>query len=451
MEKAIKNITSERIVIGILLNHPEWLLQINNLKSDYFFLLAHKTIHYIIQSLLREGFDYDKIDSMAILARAEKIARASEVLQENGGLEYLEEIKMLSENYGINDLKIYANEVITCAYKREQLRVIEYTKNMIEENNNLTIEDINFKIQTTQEDLLNKYINNTQIHIIKDIFDDTWKEIENNRNGTIVGLPSKIPIINDYFTYMNGELVIIGARPKYGKSNFGINEAHYLAVMNNIPVAIFDTEMKTRTFLSRIISLDSGVPVKEIMTGSYINDVDKVMAVETSKERIKKAPLFHKYDPFWDRGKIMNTAKLLKLKNNLGMLIYDYIKVKEVTGNQKEHNELGNWTIFLKDLAGELDIPVLTFAQLSPHEIRLADSDKINRYASTIAYLLPKTNEQIQRDFGAENGGRDMLFVEYNRNGDFMVDISKGINLIYDRKTIRFEQAPYQILKDDYQ
>jgi replicative DNA helicase len=148
---------------------------------------------------------------------------------------------------------------------------------------------------------------------------------------------------------------------------------------------------------------------------------------------------------------VAHRAKLLKLRYNLGLLIYDYIKVKEVGSKDvKEHSELGNWTIFLKDLAGELDMPVLTFAQLSPYETRLADSDKINRYCSTVAYLLPKSPEEMSRDFGAEEGGTAMMFVDYNRNGNSMDDETKGINLYYHKAFSLFEQANYQILQDDY-
>jgi hypothetical protein len=116
----------------------------------------------------------------------------------------------------------------------------------------------------------------------------------------------------------------------------------------------------------------------------------------------------------------------------------------------KEHSELGNWTIFLKDLAGDLDIPILTFAQLSPHERRLADSDKINRYASVIGYLLPKSNEEIMRDYSKVQGGTDFLYVDYNRLGESMHDPSVGINLQYTRYLAKFEQASHQPLDKNH-
>lgn len=209
--------------------------------------------------------------------------------------------------------------------------------------------------------------------------------------------------------------------------------------------------MKTRTFLSRILAIDSGVSVREIESGTYESNPDKKMAVEMAKERIKKAPIIHKYSHYWDKSSVRETALLLQARYGIKMLVYDYIKVKEVGAGVKEHSELGNWTIFLKDLAGEMDIPILTFAQLSPHEIRLADSDKINRYASTIAYLLPKEQKAVTRDGGIHKGGTDFMYVDYNRNGASMSDPTKGINLYYTRYNVTFEQAEYQVLLDEFQ
>ncbi|WP_336786906.1 DnaB-like helicase C-terminal domain-containing protein [Paenibacillus sp. MMO-177] len=452
MEKAIKNINAERIVVGILLNHPEWLIELNGLvKTEYFWMKGHKMLFYIIFNLLREGVDV--IDTMSILARAEKIQKAVDIINENGGVEYIEELKSLSEDYKVDDMKMYAQDIATASFKRDSLAMQESIAKELVGNPDMTYSDVVMMLQEKQVELVNKYSTSGGLKFLDEVFDQVWGEVEANWNEKgYAGLPTKIELVNRFFTYLNGELIVLGARAKYGKSNWAINETHHLSVENNIPVGYFDTEMKTRTFLLRIVAVDSGVPASMILNGTYRNDIDMIMQVEASKARVRKAPILHKYDHNWDKAKITQSAKLLKLRHNLGLLIWDYIKVKEVGGNgTKEHNELGNWTIFLKDLAGDLDIPILTFAQLSPHERRLADSDKINRYASTIGYLIPKSQEEISRDFGAENGGTDMMWIEYNRNGGIMSDPAKGINLFYDRKTLRIDQAAYQVLDDVYQ
>lgn len=448
MDKPISNITAERLAVGILLVHPEWVIEVaSTLRADYFTLLGHKTIYFLLLQLVQEG--RETIDNLTILAKAEKYKQAPEIIQENGGLEYLETLKQLAINYSVGELRQYALEVIACSYKREQTAMVKQYGRLLETRPDWTIADADMWLTEHVRELQAKYTVGQQVQLIGDVFDSVWEEIEWGRQEGRVGLPTKIPLLNNYFTYRNGELTVIGGRPKYGKSMWGINEAHYLAVRRGIPVAYFDTEMKTRTFLARIVSLDSGVPIRAIETGSYEADPTLKMRVEASKERVKASPLMHKYYPYWDRGRIENEAKLAKLRHNIGLLIYDYIKVKEVGAKVQEHAELGNWTIFLKDLAGDLDVPILTFGQMSPHETRLADSDKINRYASTIAYLMPKSDDQIRRDIDAEQGGKDYIYVDYNRNGPTMDGPDVGINLIYKRDYASFEQAPHQPLDDE--
>lgn len=451
LEKVIKNITAERITVGIVLNHPEWLVELNGLvKTEHFYLKSHKTIFAIIGLLMKDGSK--TIDTMSILSRAERISKATEVLEDSGGIEYLEEIKYLAEDYTLDDLKMYAKEVASCSFKREVYTDVDKFQKLLVEHPEWSMEEVEGTFQERHQGIVQKYSSGQAISTLGEVFDNEWQEMEDTRQSNgIVGLPTKFALANEYFTYMPSELVVIGARAKYGKSTFGINEVHNLAVLNNVPVAVLDTEMKTKTFMLRLVALDSGVTIKEIQTGRYLEDEEKVEAVEASKKRIKKAPIIHKYDFNWDRAKVATTAKLLKLRYGIALLIYDYIKVMEVTSSMKEHSELGNWTIFLKNLAGELDIPILTFGQLSPFERRLADSDKINRYASTIAYLLPKSPEEIKRDFGASEGGTDFLYVDYNRNGGNMQDDeSKGVNFIYRRDTSTMVQAKYQILLEQY-
>lgn len=451
MEKAIKNKNSERIIIGILINNPDWIIEIGNLKHKHFFDRTHKTIFYIISLLVKENVE--TIDSLSILSRAEKIIDASSILESSGGYEYIEFIRQLSEEYTKEDLKQHTEMVVTCAYKREQQEQKEEFLKLLITRPDLDISDINQWLQEKQYQLQSEYSSGGDIALIGDVFDKTWANIVENRgkNG-LVGLPSKIDIVNRYFTYRKSELVVIGARAKFGKSNFGINEAHNLAVLNKIPVAYLDSEMKTETFLARILAIDSGISITQIESGTFENDARDKLAVEQSMERIRKAPIIHKYSYHWDKASIRDSALLVQARYGVEMLIYDYIKVKEVgkSGQAKEHSELGNMTIFLKDLAGEMDIPILTFAQLSPHEIRLADSDKINRYASTIAYLLPKDPKYIALDSGTL-GGTDYMYVDYNRNGASMNDPDRGINLAYTRHNVTFEQADYQVLDDDFQ
>ena len=213
--KEIKNITAERIVIGTLLNHPEWAVELNGIiKTDFFYMKVNKLIFYIIISLLKDGVE--TIDTFAIMAKAEKIVKAEDVINESGGFEYIEEIKYISEDYKKDDLFHYSKDVSTASYKRDVIKLNERYNEYIASDMDITAEEIRLWYQKQQHDLDQKYSSGQKVGVMSEVFDEIWEDIENSRSEDgIVGLPSKIGLINEYFTYQQSELIVLGARAIY--------------------------------------------------------------------------------------------------------------------------------------------------------------------------------------------------------------------------------------------
>lgn len=132
---------------------------------------------------------------------------------------------------------------------------------------------------------------------------------------------------------------------------------------------------------------------------------------------MRKQPLVHIYDPNWTKDKIYTKAKILKIKMDLGFLVYDYIKANSASDLKiQEAAYLGDLTSFLKnDIAGTLNIPVLTAGQMSPSEVRLADSAKISRYASYICYWMQKSSDEIIED--GNQSGTHKFIIDFARSG----------------------------------
>jgi replicative DNA helicase len=299
---------------------------------------------------------------------------------------WLDDLRLVARSE-IEGYEFIANNIISNAFKRDTyIKLREMANGVLSSNED--INSINYKVQTDITKFADDYIVDTNVQMIGDKADELWELIKSRRTDSgFAGIPSKYKGLNEYFTYENGELVVIGGRAKSGKSMFFLNEAIH-KVENGVPVAIFDTEMSDERWMIRFLALKSGVDIKKVKNGNYSLQEEK--AVEEAKEWLKNKPLVHKYDVGWTKDKIYMTAKQLKQSMNLGLLIYDYIKVDDTGGgDNKEHNVLGDMTNFLKNkVGGALDIPIIAGGQMSPKEQRLADSDKINRYASTIAYWI---------------------------------------------------------------
>lgn len=228
---------------------------------------------------------------------------------------------------------------------------------------------------------------------------------------------------------------------KAGKSFLALNEAIH-KLKNGVPTAIFDTEMHSREFLVRALAHLTGIPNRNVRAG-IVTEKQKQELMD-AKDWFKKQPFTHIYDPEWTFDNIYLTAKELQKDIGLEFLIYDYIKAMNTRDLQiQEHNFLGDMTNFLKNnVAGKLDLSMLTFAQMSPKENRVADSDKINRYASVVAYFMEKTMEEIQQD--GKEGGNRKLIIDYNRLGEQFEQSASYINLYFDGNKSMISEASKQ-------
>ena len=153
----------------------------------------------------------------------------------------------------------------------------------------LTDKTIDEKINNLTE----KYIVSTEIETFGNHIDALWSEICSRRSQDgIYGIPSKFPILSDYFTYEPGELVLLKARMKRGKSAFFLNEAVHKLKMG-VPTVYLDTEMQDRLFAERLLANLTGIEIKRIKTGNYSLEEGKLL--ENTNEWIKKQPFVHLY------------------------------------------------------------------------------------------------------------------------------------------------------------
>lgn len=438
-------------IIGTLINTPIYCVQLSWFKPDYFYHTENKCLYWAIAELAKQ--DINNIDDFNIIKK----------INENKGVKgVFEELKIpsiqeLLDNYKIvarqsfEEYRMLASRVTNLAYKRRAYKVSNEFSKVCLVDDNLNLNDLNLKFHEGMNKLAEKFIINHDITLIGEVIDDVWAEIEQQRQGGLIGIPSKYDFINEYFTYQNSELVIVGGRAKAGKSSFFLNEAHHKLKLG-LSVAILDTEMTTRRLLPRMLALESGLTVKEIERGTYVGKQEKEDKLFRAMEWWKKQRFVHIYDPAWNFEKIYATAKMLKIKQDfdLNFLIFDYIKdtgTKDSEG-EKLNYFLGNFTNFLKNnIAGELDIPVLAGAQMSPYDTRLADSDSINRYASVVAYWMLKTKEELKKEEQYKSG--DYKFtIDYTRLGDRMEKDGHGINFDFIGDKCLIEQAEFQPLRN---
>jgi len=441
--------TAELGVIGTLLLNNDYMLKTTYLKPKHFYFSEIASIYKCMEDLISQGvIEFDTLSIINIINSNEGLKGNFTKANIKNIEEYIEDCKLVARN-DFKEYQMLTERVMILAFKRDTKDKLLAIVRECTKDSSKTLNEFNFYIQNTITNLANDYMFGNDTPLLADTIDKVWKNIIGQRNANgIVGIPSKYSSVSQYFTYRKGELVVIGGRAKSGKSIYLSNEAYY-QLKNGVKVAIFDTELDDEIWLPRFLAEITGLTVNQIESGNY--SVEDEKKITQAREWVKNGTLIHKYDSEWDMNKIYIRAKQIKIQHGLDVLIYDYIKADDVdltSIGMAEHAYLGKITSFLKNkIAGEMKIAVITAAQMNDNEMRLANSRKIQCFASTIAYWMEKDSDMIAKD-GKEQGN-NYLYIDYNRNGHKHKSDSKKNPVTYlnfvmdgDRSTINMAKVP---------
>lgn len=426
---------AEAGVIATLVYHPEFILHTDYLKPSYFYNVENGCVYWAIDQLYKNGVE--TIDALNITNMLNSNKGIKKKISEYN-MENMQEFINMSQyacRHTIEEYKLLVNNVITMSFKRDLNKVVMEIQSYCF-NTDVDLNKLNNLVNTKINKLTEQYITSNEIELFGVKIDDLWKEIcDRKTDSGIYGIPSKFVTINEYLTYEQGELVLIKARMKRGKSAFMMNEAIH-KIKNGVPTLYLDTEMQDRLFYERMLANLTGITVKEIKTGKYT--FEQGNELEKANDWLKKQPFVHMYLPTTTDEEIYAIHKILKYKMDLQFSIFDYIKSNEISSSEN-YNVLGAKCDFLKNnVAGDLNVAILAGAQLNRNN-EIADSDKILRYVSASMYWREKTSEEIARDGGLEYGNY-ALTVDLNRLGEQMMQ-EEYIDFSFDGNRMKIEEA----------
>ena len=426
---------AEAGVIATLIYHPDFLLTNNILRDSFFYNRENQAMFWAIRMLVSQGITtIDALNLENMLSSKKAVYKIIEQHNLSDLRGYIEIAKNAARDT-YEEFKLLVDNVIACAFRRELLKVSEGVGRECF-NEQLTLEDLNDFVNNGINGLAERFIFGEDTVQFGEKVDSIWQEICDDRNddGTF-GIPSKIPSLNDYFTFGNGELVLVAGATGQGKSSYFLNEITY-ALQRGIPSVIIDSELTDKVFLPRMLANVSGVPVKLLRSGKYNKDQEK--EVKKAIEWVKQQPFVHEYEPIFSKVKVEQICRKWKNQNKLGFLCYDYIKPSERYGAADISQSLGLMTDFLKSIAGNLDIPVLAGLQLNKMTGAVSDSQKPERYGDVLMYWKEKSAEQLQKD--TLDCGNYYLEIIKNRNGNLTKE-NEYIDIAFSGDLMRITEA----------
>lgn len=431
---SISDNQAEAGVIATLVYHPEFILHTDYLKASYFYNVENGCIYWAIEQLYKNGVE--TIDALNITNMLNTNKAVKKKIEEYN-LTDIQEFINLSQyacRHTLEEYKLLVNNVVTMSFKRDLNKIALEIQSACFKSE-VDLNKLNSIVNTRINKLTEQYMISNEIEMFGSKVNDLWTEICNRRNESgIYGIPSKFQTVNEYLTYEQGELVLLKARMKRGKSAFFMNEAIH-KIKNGVPTLYFDTEMQDRLFYERMLANLTGVEVKKIKTGRYSYDEGKLL--EKANDWVKKQPFVHIYTPTTTDEEIYAMHKILKYKIGLEFSIFDYIK-SNILSSSENYNALGARCDFLKNsVAGDLNIAILAGAQLNRNN-QVADSDKLERYVSASILWRDKTSEEVAKD-GLECGNFAAI-IDLNRLGEQMAD-DEYIDFKFDGNRMRIEEA----------
>ena len=257
------------------------------------------------------------------------------------------------------------------------------------------------------------------------------------------GLPTGYPSLDETLGggLQPGELYIIAARPRVGKSALLLNLAQNIAVQRDHRVDLFSLEMSAPSLLRRLLY---GVSrMDKFKAHSRYLDQDDRAHVQRSLESIRESPIRIHED--FKKTLPMLIARIRKaVKDGSRMIGIDYAQLLSSGGRVENRNlELSEIARTLKLLTLELSVPLVLLSQIGrsaekragttgrPQLSDLKDSGGLEESADVVISIY-REELHNRRD---DNRGTAELDILKNRNGEM-----RSLGFVFLGPTFRFEE-----------
>jgi replicative DNA helicase len=240
--------------------------------------------------------------------------------------------------------------------------------------------------------------------------------------------------------FNNSNLMILAARPAMGKTALAINLAENICFKNNLPVGIFSLEMSGEQLVHRIIASQSEVEAEKIKRGNI--SPEEFQRINEAVHNIKNHPLVIDDQPGLGITDLRARARRMKESYGISFLVVDYLQLLSGSGsyraNESRQLEISEISRGMKNLARELNIPILCLSQLSrkveerqghrPMMSDLRESGSLEQDSDVVMFLF-------RREYYDKNDkpGMAELIIAKNRHGAI-----GNVNLAYRKEIVQF-------------
>lgn len=415
----------EEAILGALMLEKDALSQvIEILKPEVFYKDAHSEIYQAIRELFE---DSEPVDILTVTNRLRKKGKLEFV----GGAYYI--TSLTSKVNSSANIEYHARLIIEMAIKRALIRISsEIQKDAYDDST-----DVFELLDKTEQSLFDVSETNIRKNFdsMRSLMNNAIKELEikKNQKDGLTGIPSGFTALDRITSgWQKSDLIIIAARPGMGKTALVVSALRNAAVDFNRPCAIFSLEMSSIQLVNRLISAEAELEGDKIKKGNLEDYEWEQLVYKTAK--LTEAPIFIDDTPALTILELRAKARRLVAQHNVELLIVDYLQL--MSGDKSKNTSVGNReqeiasiSRALKNIAKELNIPVIAISQLSravetrggdkrPQLSDLRESGSIEQDADMVLFLYrPEYYKITEDENGQSTKGIGEISIAKHRNG----------------------------------
>ncbi|MGI2294146.1 replicative DNA helicase [Paenibacillus sp. GXUN7292] len=387
------DIQAEQAVIGaILLDASVYDTVTDILQGGEFHEGGHARIFRAMRQLRDAEQPLDVVTLTAQLQDSDELVKV-------GGVEYL--LRLSQSVPTVLNTTSYAERVQEMFLRRQAVDVaLNLLRNAGEEQD---VKGFIVMAETAVSKLSDQTVPVREFVGMKQVLMQVWEEAEERYNTKdinrgVTGISSGF-IDLDKMTagFQRNDLIIVAARPSVGKTAFALNIAQNVGVRARETVAIFSLEMSAGQLVQRMICAEARIDANRMRTGRFEGDDWEKMA--TAVGLLAEADVHIDDTPGITVNEIRAKCRRLKKERGLGMILIDYLQLIQGRSHRgaNRQEEVSQISRTLKQIARELEVPVIALSQLSrgveqrqdkrPMMSDLRESGAIEQDADIVAFL----------------------------------------------------------------
>lgn len=408
------NEEAERSILGGILLDDEKILEVAEIirPKDFY----HPKYALIFEAMLALFEKQSPIDILTVTNQL----KAKQKYKEVGGAAALSEIVADTPTAAHADQ--YAKIVKELSIRRQMIS-LGAKINELAFDQEKDVEALLDKAEQSIFEVSEKAVQRDFVHVSL-LLEKSYEQAESLSNdpNALRGLSSGFRDIDKILGGFQGsDLIILAARPSVGKTAFSLDIARHISTVEKKNVGFFSLEMSSTQLMDRIISQEVGVSLWKLRMGQLQDEEFARMA--DAMGRLSESGLYFDDTPGLNIMEMRTKARKLKLEKGLDFVVVDYLQL--MSGNNRENRtqEVSEISRFLKQLARELDVPVLALSQLSravesrsdriPQLSDLRESGSIEQDADIVIFL----HREETFDPDTERKGIGDVLIAKHRNG----------------------------------